>query len=148
MIIISHWNLTAPGVKKADYYVTLELQRTATPAEIKKAYRLLAMRFHPDKNPGDVAMENKVLILLRLQRWSCLSNMECPKRRNVIYWTINTALFDIISQFKAISEAYQVLSDPNLKDKYDRYGHLDDATPQGGFAAATDMFNEIFGGDR
>ena len=42
---------------KRDYYEVLELQRTASEAEIKKAYRRLAMKFHPDRNPGDAAAE-------------------------------------------------------------------------------------------
>jgi molecular chaperone DnaJ len=42
---------------KRDYYEILELPKTATEAEIKKAYRRLAMKFHPDRNPGDAAAE-------------------------------------------------------------------------------------------
>lgn len=42
---------------KRDYYEILELERTASEAEIKKAYRRLAMKFHPDRNPGDAAAE-------------------------------------------------------------------------------------------
>ncbi|HXQ31134.1 MAG TPA: molecular chaperone DnaJ [Steroidobacteraceae bacterium] len=42
---------------KRDYYVVLEVGRTASDAEIKKAYRRLAMKHHPDRNPGDAAAE-------------------------------------------------------------------------------------------
>ena len=69
---------------KRDYYEVLGLQKGASDDEIKKAFRKGAMKYHPDKNPGDKAAEEK---------------------------------------FKEINEAYEVLSDPDKKSKYDRFGH-------------------------
>lgn len=66
-----------------DYYATLGLTKTATEDELKKAYRKLAQKYHPDKNQGDNLAEEK---------------------------------------FKDIQEAYQVLSDPDKRAKYDRLG--------------------------
>jgi curved DNA-binding protein len=66
-----------------DYYQTLGVPRTATPAEIKKAFRKLAREHHPDKKPGDKVAEQR---------------------------------------FKDINEANEVLSDPEKRTKYDRFG--------------------------
>lgn len=67
----------------SDYYDVLEISRTATPEEIKKAYRKKAVQYHPDKNPGDPEAEKR---------------------------------------FKEIAEAYEVLSDQNKRNIYDRHG--------------------------
>src|SRR6185312_15914778 len=67
----------------SDFYSVLGVQRAASDDEIKKAYRKLAMQFHPDRNNGSKEAEEK---------------------------------------FKAITEAYDVLRDPNKRALYDRYG--------------------------
>lgn len=99
---------------KKDFYEILGITKSATPEEIKKAYRKKAIEFHPDKNPGDATAEEN---------------------------------------FKSCAEAYEVLSDPNKKAKYDQYGHqaFDGA---GGFGGGQHMnmddifsqFGDIFGG--
>ncbi|OQX86137.1 molecular chaperone DnaJ [candidate division KSB1 bacterium 4484_87] len=74
-----------------DYYDVLGISRDANETEIKKAYRKLALQYHPDKNPGDKEAEEK---------------------------------------FKEISEAYEVLKDPEKRRRYDMYGN---AGMKGGF---------------
>lgn len=66
-----------------DYYKILELSKTATDADIKKAYRRLARKYHPDLNPNDANAKKK---------------------------------------FQQINEANEVLSDPEKRKKYDKYG--------------------------
>ena len=104
---------------KRDYYEVLGINRDAGADEIKKAYRKLAMKHHPDRNPDNKGAEEK---------------------------------------FKELSEAYEVLSDPQKKAAYDRFGHAGvDQTMGGGggaqgfdgFADAfSDIFGDIFGGGR
>ncbi len=100
-----------------DYYELLEVERTANDGTIKSSYRRLAMRYHPDKNPGDHEAEAK---------------------------------------FKAISQAYDCLKDPQKRAAYDQYGHAafqQGAGGQGGqgfgggdFGGFSDIFDTIFGG--
>ena len=89
---------------KMDYYEVLSVTKTASDGEIKTAYRKLAMQFHPDRNPGDHAAENK---------------------------------------FKECSEAYGVLSDPQKRAAYDRFGHAG----VGGASGGGSGFPGGFGGD-
>lgn len=101
---------------KRDYYEVLGVDKSSDESTIKKAYRKQAIKFHPDKNPGDKAAEEK---------------------------------------FKEAAEAYEILSDPQKKARYDRYGHAG-VDPNAGFGGAggagmtmEDIFShfgDIFGG--
>ncbi|KXT04296.1 hypothetical protein AC578_7969 [Pseudocercospora eumusae] len=89
------------------YYDLLQVKPTATEIEIKKAYRKLAIRLHPDKNPDDPTAHEK---------------------------------------FQAVGEAYQVLSDTELRKRYDQYGK-EGAKPDSGFEDPAEFFTMIFGGE-
>jgi molecular chaperone DnaJ len=96
---------------KKDFYEILGVARTASADEIKKAYRKMALQFHPDRNPGNKAAEDR---------------------------------------FKEAAEAYEVLSDPAKKQRYDQYGH--EGIRGTDFHPFTDVndifstFSDIFGG--
>uniref|UniRef100_A0A7S4P6X8 J domain-containing protein n=1 Tax=Guillardia theta TaxID=55529 RepID=A0A7S4P6X8_GUITH len=95
-----------------DYYKVLGVSRDCTADEVRKAYRKLALKLHPDKNPN---------------------NREEAERK-----------------FKLLSEAYDVLSDPNKRKMYDTYGASGlsgDAEGFGdfNFRSAEDIFAEVFG---
>ena len=105
---------------KEDYYEILEITKSASTVEIKKAYRKKAIQYHPDKNPGDHEAEG---------------------------------------MFKKAAEAYEVLSDPNKRSRYDQYGHqaFDGSGGFGGgggggmnmddiFSQFGDIFGSGFGG--
>ncbi len=95
---------------KRDYYEVLGVDRQASAAELKRAYRGLAMRYHPDRNPGDREAEER---------------------------------------FKEIGEAYQVLSDPQRRQRYDTFGHAAEGMGAAGgfsFQSAFDLFDMFFSG--
>jgi molecular chaperone DnaJ len=103
---------------KRDYYEVLGVSRDAGADDLKKAYRKLALKFHPDKNPDDrAAAENR---------------------------------------FKELNEAYQILSDPERRAAYDRFGHAAfEQDPGGGFGfpggfddIIGDLFGDFFGTNR
>ncbi|MDD2874399.1 MAG: molecular chaperone DnaJ [Azoarcus sp.] len=102
-------------MSKRDYYEVLGVNRDASDDEIKKAYRKLAMKHHPDRNPDSKDAEEK---------------------------------------FKEAKEAYEILSEPQKKAAYDRYGHagVDQSMGGGGQGfegfgdAFSDIFGDIFGG--
>ncbi|MCX7697443.1 MAG: molecular chaperone DnaJ [Bacteroidales bacterium] len=104
---------------KKDYYEILGVPRNATQEEIKKAYRQMALKYHPDRNPGDKEAEEK---------------------------------------FKEAAEAYEVLSDPEKRKRYDQFGHagVGNSHFSGGGFTVEDIFShfsdifsdfgDIFGG--
>lgn len=98
---------------KADYYEVLGVAQSASPEEIRKAYRRNAHKYHPDRNREDPNAEQL---------------------------------------FKNASEAYEVLSSPEKRQRYDRYGHeglrgagMHDYSHMG-VGDITSMFTDIFGG--
>lgn len=101
-------------MSKRDYYEVLGVSKGASESEIKKAYRKMALKYHPDKNPDDKAAEEK---------------------------------------FKEAAEAYEVLSTPEKKQRYDQFGHAGmGGAAGGGFGGGMNMedifsqFGDIFGG--
>ena len=95
---------------KRDYYEVLGLDRGAPSDEVKKAYRRLAMKYHPDRSPDDADAETK---------------------------------------FKEATEAYEVLSDDEKREAYNRFGHaaVDGSAGMGGFdgGSFSDIFSDVFG---
>ncbi len=96
---------------KRDFYEVLGVAKNASEEDIKKAYRKLAMKYHPDRNPDSKAAEDS---------------------------------------FKEAKEAYEMLSDPQKREAYDRYGHAGvdpNMGAGGGFGGGSfaDAFGDIFG---
>src|SRR6201995_911556 len=103
-------------MSKRDYYEILGVAKSANDEDIKKAYRKMAIKYHPDKNPDDKQAEEN---------------------------------------FKEAAEAYEVLSSPEKRQRYDQYGHAANASSAngGGYGAGGmnmddifSQFGDIFGG--
>ncbi len=96
---------------KEDYYNVLGVERNANQDDVKRAYRKLALKYHPDKNQGNKQAEEK---------------------------------------FKVAAEAYEVISDPNKRKRYDQYGHEGlrggESRGFGNFEDIFDAFGDVFGG--
>jgi molecular chaperone DnaJ len=89
--------------KKRDYYDILGISRSASASDIKSAYRKLAIKYHPDKNPDNPEAEEK---------------------------------------FKEAAEAYEILSNPEKRQRYDQFGHA--GASQGGFGGGGMNMEDIF----
>jgi len=99
-------------MNKRDYYEILGVSKSSADAEIKTSYRKLAMKYHPDRNPGDKEAEDK---------------------------------------FKEAAEAYEVLSNPEKRSRYDQFGHqgMRGGSDYHGYSNINDIFSQfsdIFGG--
>ncbi|CZT14304.1 probable chaperone protein dnaJ [Ramularia collo-cygni] len=96
-----------------DYYKLLELDKSASERDLKKSYRRLSKKYHPDKNPNDETAQDK---------------------------------------FTQVSEAYEILSDPELRKIYNAHGaagvkqHKERGAGGGGGRNPFDMFSQFFGG--
>ena len=117
-----------------DYYEILGVNRGATPEEIKKAYRKLAVQYHPDKNPGDKAAEEK--FKEASNAYSVLSDPE--KRR--MYDTRGHAGVEGMG-FEGYRTMDDIFRNLNLDDIFGRGGF-------GGFGGFGDAFGDAFGQQR
>src|ERR1700712_1486431 len=92
---------------KRDYYDILGVAKGASADEVKKGYRKMAIKYHPDKNPGDKESEES---------------------------------------FKEAAEAYEVLSSPEKRQRYDQFGHAANAgsASGGGYGGGGMDMNDIF----
>ena len=114
-----------------DYYEILGVNRGATPEEIKKAYRKLAVQYHPDKNPGDKAAEEKFK-----EASNAYSVLSDPEKRRMYDTRGHAGVHDM--GFEGYRNTDDVFRHINLDDIFGRGGF-------GGFGGFGDAFGDAFG---
>lgn len=125
---------------KTDYYTLLGVTRDASPEAIKKAYRKLAMQWHPDKNPGDKAAEEKFKQVS--EAYAVLSDAEKRKK------------YDSFGSAEAFSQSYStddIFRDVNFDDLLAQFGLKSSGwgnfrgRKAGGSSGVSSIFDDLFG---